>query len=227
MTINYIHKKYLKYNKGKAVISAHIEALHAAPPVADLYTDKLVENIVEKIGCAGIISTVSRKYADLNRSPSVENIEAIIEYRETIKDILQYLTILDISSGEIVKPYLHLSIHGMKDAHYGPFAIEIGTLNGKSCSKEMKLWFERSIMNGLKEYLPGVNVIFDRKFIGDRSIAYHRLGDGQEYEGYKDHFQTFQMEISFTLRKNYSEELVHLISKIITDFQEEFILNYD
>lgn len=224
MPLNYIQKNYLKYNNGKGFICGHVEALHAMPPAADLYTDKIVEKLVKKTGCAGIISTISRKNADLNRMPNGSNDEAIKEYRNTVKEIINFLGILDPTSKEIVKPYLHLSFHGMKDTHYGPFAIEIGTLMGRTCSSEMRTWFKNSLETNAKKHLPNLVVVFDKKFIGDESISFHRLGDGQYYQGYKQHFHTFQIEISRTLRGKYCRELVYLFAEIIMDFQKEFIL---
>ena len=104
-------------------------------PQADLYTGQLVRKIVRKTGCAGVISTVSRTIADLNRKEDGQNKRAIEQYRKVILEILQHLGILDQKKHRITKPYLHITIHGMKDDHYGPYAIEIGTYRGLSCSR--------------------------------------------------------------------------------------------
>ena len=44
----------------KRAIYCQADAQHAVPPKADLFTGEIVENLMEKIKCAGVISTVSR-----------------------------------------------------------------------------------------------------------------------------------------------------------------------
>lgn len=223
MRLKFIQKNYLKYNKGKGFISGHVDALHAQPPAADLFTDVIVENVIEKTGCAGIIGTVSRLEADLNRSPDGENDVGINEYRHAIKDILRSLGILDEPSHTIIKPYLHLSFHGMKDAHYGPFAIEIGTLRGKSCSLEIREWFVDYLSKKSEVILPKIVLVYDEKFVGHESIGYHRFGDGKSYQGYNQHFHSFQIEISRTLRRKYSTVISDIFAQMINEFQGKFV----
>lgn len=223
MSLKFIKQNYLKYNEGKGYICGHIDALHATPPKADVCTDAIVETLMENTGCAGIISTVSRTVADLNRRPNEKNKEAIQEYRECIKEIIHFLNILDTKKNKITAPYLHLSFHGMKDDHYGPYGMEVGTVYGKSCSKEVKEWFIKRLIKKTKELIPHVELAFDEKFIGDESIVYHRCGDGQSYAGYGDHFHTFQIELSRTLRSKHLEKIIVIFSDIIADFQKEFI----
>ncbi|MFD2443898.1 hypothetical protein ACFSO7_07855 [Bacillus sp. CGMCC 1.16607] len=222
MPLRYIQHKYLKYNKGKGFICCHVDALHAMPPAADLFTDSIVERIIEKTGCAGIIGTVSRNIVDLNRLPNGENDEGIKEYRNAINDIVTSLGILN-QNNTIIKPYLHLSFHGMKDEHYGPYAIEIGTLKGKSCSPDIKEWLLLHLNKICKEKFPQIKIILDNKFVGNPSIELHRWGDGHSYLGYQQNFHSFQIEISRTLRKKYCKEISEIYSQIITDFQKEFV----
>lgn len=223
MSIPFIQQNYLKYHKGKGFISGHVDALHAMPPAADKYTDLIVMKVVNQIGCAGIISTVSRMECDLNRSPNKENQEGIKEYRKTIKDILRFLYLLDAEQTPIMKPYLHLSFHGMKDVHYGPFAIEIGTLRGQSCSPEIKQWFGNLLTKKVNKISSDIQIVFDTKFIGDKSIIFHRLGDGMDYTGYGDHFHTFQIELSRTLRRKYYTKISYLFAEMMMDFQTTFV----
>jgi hypothetical protein len=226
MPSKYIDKNYVKYNKGNGYISCHVDALHAAPPAADQFTDKIAEGIMNTTGCAGIISKISRTTADLNRLPNSGNAEAIEDYREAIKDILEFLAILDPHTGKLMAPYLHLSFHGMKDKHHGPFAIELGTLRGRSCSKEMRDWLKTALLKRAKECFPELEIVCDKKFVGNKSISFHRLGDGESYLGYGGHFHTFQIEISRTLRKRqYRLKLIQLFSQVILDFQSEFVAN--
>lgn len=223
MRVQYIHQNFLKYNKGKGFISGHVEALHAMPPAADKFTDKIVEQLMEKTGCAGIISIVSRTVCDLNRCPNQDNNEGIKEYRKTIQEILEYLHLLNFSKSQLLKPYLHLSFHGMKDIHYGPYTMEIGTLNGESCSPTVKNWFYDLLKKKVKQISPEIKIIVDQKFVGDKSISFHRLGDNNGYPGYGNHFHTFQIELSQSMRSKKLSQVISLFSEIINDFQAEFV----
>ncbi|NGQ93617.1 N-formylglutamate amidohydrolase [Brevibacillus sp. SYP-B805] len=223
----YIQRTFLKYNKGNGFVCCHIDALHAMPPVADLFTDRIVTGLMEKTGCAGIIGTVSRKKADLNRSPDGENNAAIREYREALQEILEHVGVLDPERRFVTKPYLHLAMHGMKDLHHGPYAIEIGTRNGKSCSAEIRAWLREMLTVQSRSLLPDVKIFFDKKFKGHKSIRYHRSGDGHDYPGYGQHFHTFQVEISRTLREKYLSDIIELFSHIIVQFQLTFANSRD
>ncbi|WP_147535606.1 N-formylglutamate amidohydrolase [Bacillus marasmi] len=223
MTIPYIEQTFIKYHMGKGYICALVDALHAAPPAADKYTDKIVEKLIKEIGCAGIISTVSRLYCDLNRAPTRENQAGITEYRKAIHDILDYLQIVDFAKHTLQTPFLHLSFHGMKDANYGPFAIEIGTQRGKSCSREVRKWFEKKLKSTFSNISPEMNIVFDRKFKGNESIVSHRFGDTDHYSGYGANFHTFQIELSRTLRVKYLKETVKIFAGIIAEFQDTFV----
>ncbi|MFC0272713.1 hypothetical protein ACFFIX_14855 [Metabacillus herbersteinensis] len=226
MSLKFIQQNYLKYNKGKGFICGHVDALHATPPAADVFTDKIVESLIKKTGCAGIISSVSRNEADLNRSPNGDNDHAIKEYRDAVKKIVEFLNILDDEQNHITQPYLHLSFHGMKDTHYGPYGIEIGTVHGQSCSPIIKKWFLETITRKASEILPEIEIVFDEKFIGDESIVYHRLGDGIDYSGYHHHFHTFQIEISRTIRSKHRSKIITIFSHMINEFQKNFVNNY-
>ncbi|HJV16537.1 MAG TPA: hypothetical protein VJ546_03990 [Bacillales bacterium] len=220
MENEFIERNFLKFYIGNRQLHCHIDALHATAPKADLFTEEIVEKVLENTNCSGIISKISRTVADLNRKPNGQNDEAIIQYRRIVKSILRYLGILDMKTGTLTQPYLHLSIHGMKDVYYGPNAIEIGTFNGKSCSLKMSEWFLEKIKVRSKEVIPKIEIIFNNKFDGDESIIFHRLGDQKAYGGYGDHFHTFQIEIARTLRENYLSEIVEILSNVINDFRK-------
>ena len=112
----------------------------------------------------------------------------------------------------------------MKDSHHGPHAIEVGTFNGQSCSKEMKAWFLQTLRTQANEILTPKTIIYnDEVFCGDESIIYHRHGDGDKYSGYGEHFHTFQLEFSQTLRKKYNLEIVELLSQMMKLFQAEMV----
>lgn len=223
MPMPYIQKHYLKYNIGRGYICGHVDALHAAAPAADRYTDTIVKGLIQNVGCAGIISTVSRLYCDLNRTVTANNKQGMDEYRTTIKEILDFLHIVDPDTQKLTKPYLHLSFHGMKDANHGPSAIEVGTLQGKSCSPEIRLWFRKTLIRNARRIFPEINIVFDQKFKGNKSIIFHRKGDLPGYPGYGQHFHTFQIEIAQSLRKTYTPLLIKLFTELMTDFQSRFV----
>lgn len=185
-----ISKKYVKYHKGNGVLCCHVEAIHAAPPAADRYTENIVLGIMAQTQCAGIISTVSRQIADLNKAADGFNDEALQEYRNSIREIMDDLGILQ-SNNKINRNYLHISIHGMKDEHHGPFAIEIGTRNGQSCSKEMKKWFKETLMRKASELIPRIDIVFDEKFMGILHLCSIEEGMGRNIKGMGQNFIPF------------------------------------
>lgn len=223
MSVSFIQQSFMKYNKGKGFLCCHVDAQHAAPPEADQFTDTIATQLISQTGCAGIIGTVSRTKADLNREPDGKNNEALREYRSTINDILLYLNILDPQTYQVMKPYLHLTIHGMKDVHYGPYGIEIGTLHGQACSPKVRDWFHKTLVEQSQKLLPKLNIVFDQKFVGNSSIMFHRLGDKEDHPGYGANFHTFQIELARTLRKDYQSEIIALLSRIILQFQDAFV----
>lgn len=225
MQIPYIQQNYIKYNIGKGFLCGHVDALHAMPPEADQFTDIIVEKLIKMTGCAGIISTISRMECDLNREVNSDNAKGIAEYRKVIREIIEFLHIYNSSRTMLIKPYLHLSFHGMKDDHYGPLAIEIGTLKGQSCSPEVKQWLEEILSIKAKEIIPEIAIVFDKKFYGDQSIAFHRQGDGKDYLGYGPNFHTFQIELSRTIRKKNPYKIAALFAHIMTNFQTKFVTN--
>jgi hypothetical protein len=209
-------RKFIKFYLGNIEIRSHIDALHACPPKPDKFTGDIVEGVSYKINCSGIIAIVSRTVADLNRPPNNKNKEAINEYRQTIKEILVHTGNLE-KDGKLTRPYLHLAIHGMKDKWGSD--IEIGTLNNKTCSPEVKKWFVSEIKKRIKKSQ------IDKNFPGDISKSFHRHGDQTgvlSYIGYGTNFNTFQIEISRTLRENYRKGLIGIFSDIILRFNEQF-----
>lgn len=216
----FIYRNYLKYSRGNGLIPCHVDAIHAKPPGADLYTDKIALGIMAQTRCAGIIGTVSRKRADLNKGADQENDRAVLEYRDTLLMILNHLGILDHEQHLLTKPYLHLSIHGMKDDYRGPFGMEMGTRYGQSCSLEVRDWFGEMISKKGQTLLPELIIAIDKKFIGGQSIVEHRLGDGGDYPGYGLNFHTIHLEIARSLRENYVNEIVELLSHAVRKWKK-------
>lgn len=208
-------KKFVKFYLGSKEIRSHIDAVHACPPNADEFTGDIVEGVVKRINCSGIIAIVSRKIVDLNKPRNYNNKEAIDEYRQTIREILDHTNTLD-KNRNLSRPYLHLAIHGMRDRDK---EIEIGTLHGKTCSREVKEWF----VNEIKKHVKRAQT--DGGFPGDPSKLVHRFGDQTSdinYSGYGDNFNTFQIEISRMLREKHRRELINIFSDIIIRFNGKF-----
>lgn len=213
---NFITKKFVKFYLGSKNIYAHVDAVHAYPPQSDKYTREIVEGIVNETNCSAIIATVSRKKADINRPRNEKNSEAIDEYRDAIRQILEHLNILD-ENDKLSRSYLHLAIHGMKDKYNKD--IEIGTRNGITCSENVKDW----VLEELKKSVTSVGI--DKIFRGDVSKSVHRLGDlisNQNYSGYGDNFNTIQLEFSLNLRQNHRREAIKILSNLILKFYEKF-----
>lgn len=223
MKVEFIEREYLRYYKGNGELFCQVDALHATPPRADLFTGKLVKSIIHKTGCAGIISNVSRKIADLNRKRNGENDKALEQYQATILEILHHLNLVEGKKTQLIKPFLHLTIHGMKDDHHGPYAIEIGTYHGLSCSPQIKKWLQKTLMEKITETMPRITVYFDQYFPGNETLVYHRIGDGAGYHGYGEHFHSFQLELSRTLREKHGKEMVELLAQILFAFQIEVV----
>ena len=212
----FTEKKYIKFYLGSKDIRSHIDAIHAALPCSDKFTDDIVEGVVNKINCSGIIAIVSRTIVDLNRPRNSNNEEGIDEYRQTIREILGHIGNLD-GNGKLSRPYLHLALHGMKDKWNAD--IEIGTLHGKTCSPEVKKWF----VSEIKKHFRRVQI--DGRFCGDPSKPAHRCGDkisDTEYLGYGKNFNTIQIEISRTLREKNQKDLIGIFSNIILKYNREF-----
>ena len=212
----FIKKKYIKLYLGSKDIRSHIDAIHAAPRCSDKFTGDIVEGVVNKIDCSGIIAIVSRTRIDLNRPRNSNNKEGIDEYRQTIREILRHIGNLD-GNRKSSKPYLHLALHGMKDKWN--MDIEIGTLHGKTCSPEVKEWF----VSEVKKHFGRVQV--DGRFPGDFSKPVHRCGDqtsDPNYLGYGNNFNTFQIEINRILREEKQKYLIDTFSDIILKYNNEF-----
>ena len=209
-------QKFTKFHLGNNNIRTHLDAVHACPPEADEFTGEIVEGVIDKAGCSGIIAVVSRTKADLNRPRARRNKEAIDEYRKTLRLILEHLNILD-KQGKLFKPYLHLALHGMKDDWNQE--IEIGTLRGQSCVPEIRDWLVESIAKRIDRFE------VDHRFPGDPSKLVHRYGDQESdlsYLGYGSNFNIVQIEINRTLREKYQRSLVDILSEIVLDFNKRF-----
>ncbi|SDE21856.1 hypothetical protein [Sporomusa acidovorans] len=211
---------YVKYAFGG--ICCHVDAVHAAFPKADRFTDEIAAGVMDRTGCAGIIGTVSRTIADLNRPPGQGNDEAVWEYREVIGQFLAGMGLLAPGSRSLARPYLHIGIHGMKDQLHGPFSIEVGTIHGRTCSVRVRRWFGETLKEKVRHALPAAKVIFDKHWLGNPSLAAHRWGEGQRYPGYGKNYNAFQVEIARTLREYHRQTMIDILADVVTEFNVTF-----
>ncbi len=220
----YVSGTYLRFRYGMKCSAVLIDAVHAVKPKADAYTGKIVETVANNAGCHAIISTLSRKVADLNRPPTEENAGAVEEYRRTIRHLFETIALLKLDS-ILSRPILHLAIHGMKDR---PDAdIELSTRMGDSCSDDVLEWVRTEIeewAQNTASLSKRPTIVVNRRFIGDQSKNNHRKGARQSsYDGYGEFFNTIQIEISFWLRKEHRVELVDLIGRLANKFHSDFL----
>ena len=204
--------KYIAYYLGNPNINCHIDAVHSKRPQGEINTKKLVIEIVKNTDCSGIYALISRIDMDLNRPLNEINEPAILEFREAILSILKHLNILD-NSNKLIKPYLQLALHGMRN--YAHKEIEIGTRNNQTCSNEIFLWFKKKLEENCKEvFNKDLKILYNEEFIGDTSKGVHR-------EKYGNLFNTIQIEINKTLRTHYFSKIVDVLTKIVKDFYQE------
>ncbi|MBA7531767.1 hypothetical protein ES705_23988 [subsurface metagenome] len=205
--------KYIAYYLGNPNINCHIDAVHSKRPQGEINTKKLVIEIIKNTDCSGIYALTSRMDMDLNRPLNEVNKPAILEFRETILSILKNLKILDRSK-KLIKPYLHLALHGMKN--YAHKEIEIGTRNNQTCSNEIFVWFQKKLEENCKEvFNKDLRIVYNKEFIGDTSKGVHR-------KKYGNLFNTIQIEINKTLRKHYFSKIVEVLTKIVKEFYQEY-----
>lgn len=211
---------FVNYTFGS--ICCHVDAVHATSPKSDRFTDEIAAGIMAKTGCAGIIGTVSRTVADLNRPPGQGNDEAVWEYRDVISQFLYNQGLLAPGGRNLAKPYLHLGIHGMKDEPHGPFSIEVGTIHGKTCSPRIKKWFGQALKAQVQQAFPEIKLVFDKHWVGNQSLAAHRWGEGRHYPGYGKNYNAFQLEIARTLREFHRQTVIDMLAAIVTEFSVMF-----
>jgi len=196
-----------------------VEALHAVAPRAEFHTDEIVDKVSAQAGCHCIISTVSRSVADLNRYLNSKNRPAVEEYRRTIHDLLRDAGILEGNDG-LRWPFLHLSLHGMRDRPY--MDIELGTVFGDSCSDGILRWMLGFVNRWAKDLVNCRRrpiVVDNQELFGEPVIATHRTGDeNSSYRGYGRHFNTVQIELAHWLRTGHRDELVLLFTQLANEF---------
>lgn len=204
--------KYVAYYLGNPNIHCHVDAVHSKSPKKDINTKELVIAIIKNTNCSGIYALISREYMDLNRPLNESNKPAIFEYRTAIFSILNHLKILE-NSKKLIKQYLHLALHGMKNNALKE--IEVGTRNNETCSDGIFIWFRKNLEEISKDmFNRDLKIVYNEKLKGNISKNVHR-------NNYGFFFNTIQIEINRTLRTKYFSKIVEILSKIINKFYQE------
>lgn len=211
----YTELDYLKFAVGKKLPCVLVDAVHAAKPKSDLYTGEIAEAVASRTGCHCIIATVSRTEADINRPLCRKNRDAIVEYRQTIRQMLEEAALLS-RTGELVRPLLHVAVHGIRNRWNRD--IELGTVYGESCSEDVREWVENQICDWALAYRGGDRapiVLSNRYLTGDSSKPVH-------CKTYGNQFNTIQMEIARWLREDHQPDLISMLSTMVQRFARRF-----
>ncbi len=214
----FIEMPFLKYLPASSRHCVILDALHATGPAADAFTGEIVTEVAQRSGCHAIIGLVSREQADLNRPPNGANTAAVTQFRQCIRELLAGRELLD-AAGQLRRPVLQLSIHGMKDLH--KIDVEIGSLGGRSCSGQVQAWALGRLEHWAREpqWPRRLRIALNNTFCGDRSKGFHRHGDRRSgYSGYGEHFHTLQLEFAHWLRKHHRAALVELLCGLVEEF---------
>jgi hypothetical protein len=214
----FLETPFLKYLPASSRHCVILDALHATGPAADAFTGEIVAEAARHSGCHAIIATVSREQADLNRPPNRANRAAVTQFRQCIRELLAGADLLD-AVGQLRRPVLQLSIHGMRD-DWG-IDVEIGSLGGRSCSGRVQAWALGRLEQRAREpqWPRRLRIALNSNFCGDSSKGFHRHGEqGSGYSGYGEHFHTLQLEFAHWLRKRHRAALVELLCGMVDEF---------
>lgn len=214
----FVETPFLKYLPARRCGCVLVDALHATGPAADAFTGEIVAAVAERSGCHAIIATVSREQADLNRPPGLMNAAAVAQLRQSIRELLARAALLD-ATGQLRRPVLQLSIHGMRDI-YG-IDVELGSLGGRSCSGKVQAWALGRLEQWAREpqWPRRLLVALNNNFCGDRSKGFHRNGERRSgYAGYGENFHTLQIEFAAWLRRGHQPALVDLLCGMVDEF---------
>jgi len=212
---SFVETYYVRYHIGKTHPRVLVDAVHAKFPDGEVNTGRLVDEVVDRADCSGIVARVSRKEADLNRPFTDENKSALRHYRGAVYNILHEGHLLD-DSLRTIRPFLHIALHGMHDIRNGP-DIVLGTRKGRVCDPVICEW----LSNLLEQ--DGYKVAVDRIFPGSSGLEYFRSGvRSKVFTGYGQNYHVVQLELSRELRRNRNiDRTVEMISQIIESFHRQ------
>lgn len=217
------HKgSFILWRIGAFGIPVHVEALHVVQPGAEFNVALLCDYIVLKTDCSSIVADVSRGVVDLNRPIVPQDpltLQAANEYRATIKTILARQGFWKSPSG-LVRPYLHLSLHGMQDCT-SEVDIDIATRGGKFAGQPVIDWFV-----DLVTQKTGFKIGVEKTFQGREPLEFLRRGDPQypENTGYGANYNVLALEIAKKIRREEPllKQLAEALIQAILQFGRVF-----
>lgn len=194
-----MEKEYVKYHLGDPNMPFHVDAVHAQPPMSDMYTGPLATALVDTFGSSSIIAKISLTLVDLNRSPLIHqqmNKGAHQQYRRSLKEILLHTNSIT-DDKKLSRPHLHLALHGMKEGS-SSYDVLLGTVIGQSCHGAiLQLVHDLFHKSGVKVLANGP------QFSGFYSLLAYRRGDSLGDVGYGNNFNSIQVELSRALRNQF------------------------
>jgi len=190
---------------------------------AEVKTADIVRRAVQE-GVSGIIATVDRETADLNRLPKSEGgpgslfpaiqATAFNEYRRHKRSILDATGYM--KNRRKSRPYLQIGVHGKKnplDGRSDDAAIEIGTRHDETCDFGVRRFFENRLRHELAELGANPDIRSNIRLIGDPALGDGRRIFGPSYHG-------IQLEISRQLRMEMWPQFGVILADILKEFSE-------
>lgn len=205
-------------------------------------TGEIAQGSASKSGAAYILAC-SRLKQDWNRPDDTRKIsnssgeaseysfESHIVEHELLREIMQYKRVL--VDGRLSKPFLHVSIHGCAK-HRGGSDIFIanGVKDGGKlpCDPAIAHWFEEKIELHLGQYeqVRGKKLkthisIEGQRLSGSTASVRRRWGLKGVTSGWGSMFQYIQLELSPYIRRVLRKDIASVLSRIVQDFQTEFV----
>jgi len=181
-----------------------------------------VEGICKRSGCSGIINTAPSFKYDLNRHANPRNMEAVFEYRDTLRRILRYMEVLG-SDEKVILPFLHIAFHAIRngDTH----GSEIRVSYTEPASYSMINWFANRLREKTRKLSVhgGSPVRIRVQFIDRQTNLFQRYWEScRSFNGENRAYHFIMVEISEDLRSMGREPLIKAFSETILDFSSEF-----
>lgn len=205
----------------------------------------VIAEIAAKVAQSSLIISCSRIKEDWNRPEDAEEISNKVgkPLEKSIKaHILEKYIYLKLFSkhklldgeNKIVKPYLHVSVHGCAKFKNGfDVFIANGIKDGGKlpCDPQVARWFRNKIVEAIRENnlvnnqgnLLKVHIAVEgQRLSGSTANVRRRWGLNGIVEGWGKMFQYIQLEIGPYGRSFYRKEFGQIIGKIIKQFIKEF-----
>lgn len=224
-------KEFVRYRRGIGCRRVLLEGPHVVAPRKEFWIEEILQQASCRAGSHLLLAAQSREVADLDRAAGYRGAtiisdlqeRAVAEYRETITDLMETADLLE-KDGELADPFLHLSVHGMKNREAADLALS--TDEGTSCSPEVLHWMEDHLRSWSTERIDGDEIRFaiDDRGGDSSSLAFLRQGNGREHEGYGSNFHSLRLEFAHWVRSDPDsrEEVTYFLARIARAFHEQY-----